>query len=163
MSSNAMISFRPDNVIRRLPWQFDGKSALGLLLLLVAFSLVAWLYLSQASAVATTSYRIDELRQEIDQLKNQNTVLSLEIAQFEALSRVESRARELGFRPAGDVQYLPVANYPLESAANNSANISDFMAVNPADSYSRGTSAGPWWLDTLDKFAAWLEGRPSKS
>ena len=93
MSSNTMISLRPRNVIRQLPWRLDSKAALGFLLILATFSLVGWLYLSQASAVTTTSYRIDELRKELDQLKNQNAALMLQIAELEALSRVETRAR----------------------------------------------------------------------
>ena len=72
MSSNTMINLRPQNVIRQLPWRLDSKAALGFLLILATFSLVGWLYLSQASAVTTTSYRIDELRQDLDHLKNQN-------------------------------------------------------------------------------------------
>ena len=59
MSSNTMISLRPENVIRQLPWRLDSKTDLGFLLLLATFSLVGWLYLSQASAFTTTSYRID--------------------------------------------------------------------------------------------------------
>ena len=85
MSSNILISLRPENVIRQLPWRVDSKAALGFLLLLATFSLVGWLYLTQASAVTATSYRIDALRLELDQIKNQNAALTLEIAQLEAL------------------------------------------------------------------------------
>ncbi len=156
MSSNTMISLRPQNVIRQIPWKLDSKAALGFLLILATFSLVGWLYLSQASAVTTTSYRIDEMRVELDQLKNQNATLILQIAELEALARVEGRARELGFKPAINMQYVNVANYP------NSVEIEDSiyfttqteMSIN---SYTAELEAPSWWIERLDEFAAWLE------
>ncbi len=155
-----IISFRPQHVIRQLPWRLDSKAALGFLLILATFSLVGWLYLTQASAVTATSYRIDELRLELEHLKNQNAALTLEIAQLEALSHVEKRARELGFEPTVGVRYLPVAGYPVteEEAA---------ITVAYSDSSSpleEGDVAGPaelgattWWIKVLDQVAAWLE------
>ena len=88
MSTNAMINWKPENVVRQFPWRLDSTAALGFLLILATFSLVGWLYLSQASAVTTTRYRIDELRLEVDRLENQNAVLALEIAQLENLTRI---------------------------------------------------------------------------
>ena len=82
MSSNILISLRPQNVSRQIPWRVDSKAATGFLLLLATFSLVGWLYLTQASAVTETSYRIDELRLQLDPIKNENAALTLEIAQF---------------------------------------------------------------------------------
>ncbi len=156
MSSNTMISLRPENVIRQLPWRLDSKAALGFLLLLATFSLVGWLYLSQASAVTTTSYRIDELRVELDQLKNQNASLSLEIAELEALSRVEARARDIGFEPTTGFEYLPVTHYPmpLESEATlyGATHIESSI-----DAYAVEVESPGWWVEKLDAFAAWLE------
>lgn len=177
MSTNTMINWRPDNVVRQLPWQLDSKAALGFLLILATFSLVGWLYLTQASVVTTTRYRIDELRLELDQLKNQNTALSLEIAQLEKLSRIETRARELGLGPTTNIRYLPVTNYPLSSqmeygdlgmntlyptstgdplAVPESA-IFQERNVSTHTSLENTTSAtSNWWVDMLDSFTAWL-------
>ena len=156
MSSNTIISFRPENVIRQIPWRLDSKAALGFLLILATFSLVGWLYLTQASAVTTTSYRIDELRVELDQLKNQNAALRLEIAELEAISRVESRARELGFGPATDIKYLPVGNYPAP-AEQTEIGYNMVQVEYDTDIYiDEGASSG-WWVEKLDAFAAWLE------
>jgi hypothetical protein len=152
-----MISLRPENVIRQLPWRLDSKTALGFLLILATFSLVGWLYLTQASAVTTTSYRIDELRVELDQLKNQNAALVIEISQLEALSRVEARARELGFGPTTNVKYLPVAHYPapleLEEAEYDITRVE-----NSVDAYTAEIEAPAWWVEKLDVVAAWLAG-----
>ncbi len=156
MSSNTMISFRPRNVIRHLPWQLDSKAALGFLLILVTFSLVGWLYLSQASAVTTTSYRIGELRLELDHLKNQNATLILEIAKLEALSRVENRAREIGFQPTGNIKYLSVTNYP--AAVEPQEFLGDSIQVESSiEAYTVKSENSSWWLKQVDTLAAWIE------
>ncbi len=160
MSSNVMINLRPENVIRQLPWQLDSKAALGFLLILATFSLVGWLYLTQASAVTTTSYRIDELRLELDQIRNQNAALTLEIAQLEALPRIEMRARELGFEPTTNVRYLAVANYPMPLAAETLTN-GLAQARQAMGTYEAEFDPLPWWIDALDNLTAWLEGKPA--
>jgi len=156
MSSNTMISLRPENVIRQIPWRLDSKAALGFLLILAIFSLVGWLYLTQASAVTATSYRIDALRVELDRLNNQNAGLVLEIAELEAISRVETRARELGFGPATDIKYLPVANYPTP-AEPTEAGYGLVQVDYDTDIYIDEVEPAGWWVEKLDALAAWLE------
>lgn len=151
-----MISWRPENVIRHLPWRLDRQSAIGILLILTIFSLVGWLYLTQASAVTTTTYRIDELRLELDQIKNQNAALSLEIAQFESLARIETRSLELGLRPTASVRYLPVTNYPDTPSVErvdyyHLGQGHDIVGSNSAD-----FDFAAWWIATLDDITAWL-------
>jgi len=155
MSSNTMIGFRPENVMRHLPWRLDSKAALGFLLILATFSLVGWLYLTQASAVTTTSYRIDELRLELDQLKNQNAALVIEIAELEALSRVEARARVLGFEPNPNIEYLPVSNYPIPVDTNRTT-FGTAQIESSIDAYTVEVERN-WWLEKLDALAAWVE------
>jgi hypothetical protein len=158
-----MISWRPENVVRQLPWRLDSKAAVGFLLILATFSLVAWLYLTQASAVTATRYRIDEFRVELDQLRNQNAALALEIAQLEKLARVETRAQELGLGPTTNIRYLPVANYPLsstnikdpllipESLVSQERNVATLQY--PNDTMA---STSDWGMDILDDFLAWF-------
>lgn len=145
-----MLSLRPDNVIRHLPWQLDSKAALGFLIIMAIFSLVGWLYLTQASAVTATSYRIDELRVQLDQIEHQNMALAVEIAQLEALPRIEARARELGFEPITEVTYLPVENYPTHEERLISPVLEDHRTATP--------ESGPWWVDLLDYLTAWMVG-----
>lgn len=158
MSSNTIISLKPENVIRQLPWRLDSKAALGFLLILATFSLVGWLYLSQASAVTTTSYRIDELRMQLDHVKNQNAALILEIAELEALSRVETRAMALGFQPAGDVQYMAVANYPMPVEPDEEPVYSAPAQENSVDAYVANVEGPGWWVEKIDVIAGWVEG-----
>ena len=156
MSSNTMISLRPENVMKHLPWRLDSKAALGFILILATFSLVGWLYLTQASAVTATSYRIDELRLELDQIEKQNAALKLEIARLEALPHIESRARELGFEPTTNVRYLPVSNYPMPTKDDLQEPYTIISIPDQSDSIGE-LEPLPWWVSTLDNIALWLE------
>jgi len=157
MSNNTIISLKPENVIRQLPWRVTSKSALGLVLIFTILSLVGWLYLTQASAVTTTSYQIDEQRLELEHVKNQNAALILEIAQLQTLARIEKRALELGYQPATEVKYLTVENYPLpeKSAAPDSA----VPVENSVDAYVNDVEQPGWLVEKLDSLAGWVANK----
>ena len=158
MSTNTMINWKPENVVRQLPWRLDSKAAVGFLLILATFSLVGWLFLTQASAVTATRYHMDELRVELEQLDNQNTALALEIAQLENLTRVEKRARELGLGPTTNVRYLAVDNYPftpVDVVAQDFAGRYEVIDVQPSVS-DMPSPLADWWVDTMDSMTAWL-------
>lgn len=104
---------RPGSLAQSITWRLERKVALGMLLVLITFSLIGWLYLTQASSLTTTSFRIEQLRAELTVLKQQNAQMELKIAEWEDLPRIEQRARELGFGPPGQVVYLPVPDYPV--------------------------------------------------
>ena len=157
MSSHTIISFRPESVIRQIPWRVGSKTALGFLLILAIFSLVGWLYLTNASTVTATTYRIDELRIELDQIRNQNAKLILEIAQLQALSRVEARAREIGFESTTQTQYISIANYPVPGEAELSDDNFTYFVENNVDAYIDEVEEPEWWVELLDTIAAWLE------
>jgi cell division protein FtsB len=103
---------RPGSLVESFTWRLERKAALGMLLVLITASLVGWLYLTQASSLTTTSFQIEQFREELATLNQQNAQLELEIAEREALPRIEQRARELGFGLPDNVLYLPVPNYP---------------------------------------------------
>jgi cell division protein FtsL len=154
MSSDTIISLRPENVIRHIPWRFTSKSALSYVLILAVLSLVGWVYLTQASAVTTTSYQVDELRMELDHIKNQNAALILEIAELEALARVEKRALELGFQPAADVNYIAVDNYPVP---DGDVVVEDVIPVeNSVEAYVDDVEDPAWLVEKLDDLAGWV-------
>ena len=136
------INFRPAKVVKQLPWSLDRKAALGFLLILVTFSLVGWLYLGQASVITSSTMKIDSLRQEIDLLNHQNSELTLEIAELESITRVEARARELGFAPTNpaNIRYLSVPNAPAPAPE-----------VATTSSENQAFESAPWqaWLDLL--------------
>lgn len=107
--------FRPGPLAPEVAWRLELKAALGMLLVMIATSLIGWFYLTQASSLTTTSFRIEKLRVELSRLNLRNTELKLEIARAEDLAEIEQRAHELGFQPPGQVVFLSVANYPVPS------------------------------------------------
>jgi hypothetical protein len=115
---------RPGSLAQSITWRLERKAALGMLLILITFSLIGWLYLTQASSLTTTSFKIEQHRAELAVLKQQNAQLELKIADWEALPRVEQRASELGFGPPTKVIYLPVPDYPMPDQANPLTSVS---------------------------------------
>ncbi len=114
---------RPGSLAQRITWRIERKAALGMLLILITVSLIGWLYLTQASSIAATNFRIERLRSELTWSSQQNAQLELEIAQWESLPRIEQRARELGFVPAQGAVYLPVADYPAEKQGSSAQSL----------------------------------------
>jgi hypothetical protein len=68
-----------------------------MLIIFLILSLLGWIYLTQASHVATTSRRNQELEAEKARLQQENMELMVEIAAYESVSRLAARAEELGF------------------------------------------------------------------
>lgn len=149
-NTNTIISLRPQNFIRQLPWQLDSKLAIMILSALALVSLVAGVYLSQASSVTATTYHIDELRLELNQLQNKNATLVLEIAQHESLSRVEKRARELGFSPTRNVEYMTINNYPNLPADDVATYRGKTPVQGNIDHYVATEDDVAWWVPLLD-------------
>jgi hypothetical protein len=110
--------------IKRNPNKLEGRATAGMLIIFLVLSLLGWIYLTQASHVATTSRRNQELEAEKARLQQENMELMVEIAGYESVSRLAARAHELGF----------VAMTPEDA---------DFLAVAaPAPSLSLGEQGG---------------------
>ena len=83
--------------IKRNPNKLEGRATAGMLIIFLVLSLLGWIYLTQASHVATTSRRNQELEVEKARLHQENMELMVEIATYESVSRLAARAQELGF------------------------------------------------------------------
>jgi hypothetical protein len=112
------------------------------LLVLVALSLLGWIYLTQASRVATTSRRVQKLERELTRLEQENLQLMAEIAALETVSRLAARATELGFvmAMAQDADFLVVADPALAYTARD-------IERDPSDT--------GWWDNVTAQFTAW--------
>lgn len=143
----AALNFKPRLPVRKFVWELDSKAALGFLILIAVFSMVGWLYLSQASQITATSFRIDELQRDFQAIQQQNVSLELEIARAESISRVEARARELGYAPAGEVRYISLAG----------------VAVPQKQGEGEGADPGggevqeSWWREIVNRLTVWLK------
>ena len=108
---------RPGSLARRFMWRLERKDALGILLVIFIVSLVGWLYLTQANVTAATNLRIEEYREELKRVEQDNASMRVEIAAWESLPRIEDRARSLGFGVSTSALYLSVPGYSVEEAS----------------------------------------------
>ncbi len=146
------LGFRPQNIFRQIPWSVDKGAAIGSLLILVTFSLIGWLYLGQASIITSSTLRVDDLRQEIHLLTQQNNELVLEIARLESIAHIEGRAKQLGFRPtdASQIRYLMIDTpIVLENQASEQE-----ISILPQPN-------GSFWDAWATNFKAWVAGTPT--
>jgi hypothetical protein len=133
--------------IKKDPGKLEGRATAGMLIILVVLSLLGWIYLTQASYVATTSRRIQELEAEKARLEQENLELMAEIAEFESVSRLATRAQELGFVAVvlDDAEFLAVADVPSI----------------PRTERPRAPAEAPgvarWLDDVTAQFTAWVQ------
>ncbi len=113
---------RPGRLVHCFVGHMERRNALGILLLVLLISLVGWLYLTQAYMISATNLQIEQSRQRLRAIEAENAALRVEIAKWESLSRVEERARALGFAPATSAFYLSVPGYSIEEASVWQAN-----------------------------------------
>ncbi len=122
--------------------KIGSRGMLGIISILIAFSLLGGIYLTQASHVAITGRRVQELEAQKKQLQEQNMQLMAEIAELESVQRLAQRAQELGFvRPDMEqLEFLVIAE--------PSASPDPMLAQNPSDD---------WWSDVVAQFQAWTQ------
>ena len=128
---------------RHSRWKLQGRSAIGVLLILVALSLLGWIYLTQASYVATTSRRVQKLETEKARIEQENLQLMTEIATLESVNRLAARAAELGFvmASAEEAEFLVVADLPpVQVSGTDDSN-----------------SVPHWWNNVASQFTAWAQ------
>lgn len=78
---------------------------------LVVLSLAGLLYLTQASAVTTTTYEIQELQRDRERLLRRRDRLRAEIAVLTSPENVKARAQALGFRAAPPAEFLAIGRW----------------------------------------------------
>jgi cell division protein FtsB len=132
--------------IKKSRWKLGSRAMFGVLIILVAFSLLGWIYLTQASHVAMTSRRVQELEADKMRLQEENLQLMAEIAQLESVTRLAARAEALGFvhMQTKDAEFLVIADPRLGT-----------------DLLAEKASADGWWANVAAQFIAWarLEGQ----
>lgn len=113
---------------------------IGVLCILAAFALVGWVYLSQASHVAITGRRVQDLEAQKYKLQEENLELMAKIAEYESVSRLAERAEAMGFvrLPLDEVEFLAVVE-PQEQTTM-------LADVSPTQD---------WWSQVKAQFTAW--------
>jgi hypothetical protein len=145
--------------IRRTGWRPQRQAvALGVLGVFLALVMGA-LYLSQVATEATRGREMRELIARRDELERANEALRVEIAELQGLGRLQARARELGFVPAGqnDQLFVVVDGY----TPNRSRTVAPLQVVeDELPQYSESFSG--WLQEQFDnwrrQFEAFSEG-----
>ncbi len=122
--------------------RLGDRAMVGVLCILAAFALLGWIYLSQASDVAMTSRRVQDLEEQKSQLQEQNLELMVQIARYESVARLAERAESLGFArlPLDGVEFLAVVEPRDETALLAAA-----------------SSPPTWWAQVAAQFSAWAQ------
>jgi cell division protein FtsL len=95
-------------------WLTEAQAALSWGIILALGALLGTIYLYQASRIATVGRHVQDLQNELDEVKRINSELDRQIAESQALERLQSEAQRLGFvhaRPE-DIEYLIIPDYP---------------------------------------------------
>jgi hypothetical protein len=95
------------------PWRNQMQLVATLALIVVIGIIIGTLYLIQTSTTTITARELDAMSDYRDRLERDNELLHAEIAQYQSLPRVMTRAAELGFRDAqeNEIQYIIVDGY----------------------------------------------------
>lgn len=99
-------SQRPHAPAHGVTWEVSTFLLVGAAI--AALFLIAMLYLSQATTVATRGYQAQRLEQLRDELRRQNALLEVENARLDSPVRIELEATKLGLVRAAQVPVVRV-------------------------------------------------------
>ncbi len=131
---------------RQAPWRVQTQWIAALAAVAVAIIALAGMYLSEASRAATAGRDVQSLQATKADLQLTIDRQRVQIADAKSLTRLEARARELGYVPAEieQVEYLLVPGYPGTQVAASPAAPAASDAV---PDYNE--SLGSWLAQTL--------------
>jgi hypothetical protein len=90
--------------------RFDRRPQMSrsLLALVAGLVVMAAIYLTLVSTTASRGRRLEQLQAELLRLQRENEQLLVDIAEAGNVERLMTRARELGFVPAEELELLPM-------------------------------------------------------
>lgn len=135
-------------------WGLSGKTLGLLLLLLVLGSLVGSFYLNQASKTTAAGLEIVRLTRQRESWRQENANLAKQIAKMESLSRIQTRAIELGFVEPEVVEYLVVEIAPTgdsETEDSTPSHAAESQRSTPQTQEPTG-----WWGELLAQLESWM-------
>jgi len=101
------------HALRRTGWRPQRQLAWLVAISVFVLIVVGTLYLSQVASFATTNRQLEQLIAERDELERVNEQLRVEIASYQSVPRLLSRAQALGFEPATPdrMEWLAIDGY----------------------------------------------------
>lgn len=115
-------------------------------------ALVGVLYLTLGSETVISGYNMQQMAWELKSLQQENTKLEAQIAGYQSVEALQSRAIEMGFVPAGpdDIEYVPVNQYPPVP--------DEPVLESPQPSVStQENSVSSWWQTLISGFKNWTQ------
>lgn len=108
---------------RVAPWRVQRQWIGNALLVVVAFAMVAALYLNVTSRAAIAGREIQDLTDAIAASRQSSGDLQTQLAGLTSAASMEARARKAGFRPVepAELEYLVVPGYVAPEAVDLSA------------------------------------------
>lgn len=92
------------------------KNSVKLLIILIVV-LVGVFYIININALATKEYKIDSLKEKLEQIKITNQNLEIEVTKLQSINRIQQLAKERGLTEAKIVKYITAQD--LDVAYNN--------------------------------------------
>lgn len=95
-------------------WLTEAQAALSWAIILALGALLGTIYLYQASRIAGVGRHVQDLQNDLDDVKRVNAELERQIAEGQSLERLQAEAEGMGFVRAQpeDIEYLVIPDYP---------------------------------------------------
>jgi uncharacterized protein HemX len=100
--------------LKRSNWTVARVAQVGVLIALGVA--VAALYLLQSSQIVTSTRYVEQLRETLTRIQQENAEMEIQITAATTESQVRQRAEALGFRPAANTVYVEVPRPPADDA-----------------------------------------------
>jgi len=98
--------------LKRSNWTAARVAQLGVLIALGVT--VAALYLMQSSQIVTSTRSVEQLRETLARLQQDNAELEIQITAATTAPQLQQRAEALGFRTAGPMIFVEVPRFPVD-------------------------------------------------
>jgi hypothetical protein len=132
------------------PWLY-------VLALLILIALLAFFYLSQTSHVATQVGQMQYLEEQVQQLKQKNSAILVEISAYEDMSRIQREATAMGLAEPLEREYVEV--WLDEPAMTPDNPVVPNGAGRTTGSTTQAVVSLPaFWSGVLQQFQSWVHG-----
>jgi len=131
----------------------EAQAALTWGVILALAALVGGIYLYQASTIATIGRQVQLHRNELNEMKRENSEFERDIAEAQSLERMQEKALLLGYIRAKpeNVEYLVIPDYPALNSTTPTPEVA--LSAEVPD-----TIGDALWLSFQDNFSELFRG-----
>lgn len=159
---------RPVGLISRPFWRrgtshdsgLELRTTVGLLLVLILFTVIEWLYLDQEASITAVRADIAQLEEERSMLLQKCRDLQVRIARQNAMNRIKLRAEASGLHPPEQITKLWVT--PMGQPARLETTADHVQSV-AQDYRDTANVEAPWWRNLVMQLENWVGAVGSSS